>query len=209
MAVSRGATSPAQFNQSVQATPLEFLKSNYLDLTSAAGAWEAVSKAVSDVSEGKAVVPASPLRALFEECDAAMRVFAPQAIPETAAKTEAADAEQAAAATGGAVENSGSPAGREEAFRQLEKIAAYFERHDPHSLLSAQIRNVVRLGRLPLADYYKELIADGSLQTLFKFVGIENPLKQGDDRLESATAASWQGRSAGHCTGEVLRNAEC
>jgi type VI secretion system protein ImpA len=176
LAVSRGATSPAQFNQSVQATPLEFLKSNYLDLTAAAGAWEALSKAVSDVSEGKAVVPASPLRALFEECDAAMRVFAPQAIPETAAKTEAADAGQAAAATGGAVENSGSPAGREEAFRQLEKIAAYFERHDPHSLLSAQIRNVVRLGRLPLADYYKELIADGSaLQTLFKFVGIDPP----------------------------------
>jgi hypothetical protein len=32
------------------------------------------------------------------------------------------------------------------------------------------------LGRLPLADYYKELIADGSaLQTLFKFVGIDPP----------------------------------
>jgi len=29
---------------------------------------------------------------------------------------------------------------------------------------------------LPLADYYKELIADGSaLQTLFKFVGIDPP----------------------------------
>jgi type VI secretion system protein ImpA len=179
LAVSRGATSPAQFSQSAQATPLDFLKGNYLDLTAAAAAWEALSKAVADASEGKAVVPASPLRSLFEECEVAMRVFAPQAIPESAAP--AADATDGTAATGDAgTDASGSPAGREEAFRQLEKIAAYFERHDPHSLLATQIRNVVRLGRLPLADYYKELIADGSaLQTLFKFVGIETPPSSG------------------------------
>ena len=174
LAVSRGATSPAQFAQSVQATPLEFLKGNYLDLMAAAAAWETLSKAVADASEGKAVVPASPLRSLFEECETAMRVFAPQAIP---AAESPATAEQAApVATGGAGDAPGAPAAREEAFLQLEKIAAYFERHDPHSLLAAQIRNVVRLGRLPLADYYRELIADGSaLQTLFKFVGIEPP----------------------------------
>jgi type VI secretion system protein ImpA len=175
LAVSRGATSPAQFTQAVQETSLDFLKGNYLDLAAAAAAWEALSKAVADASEGKAVVPASPLRSLFEECETAMRVFAPQAIPESAAPAAAAT-DQAAAATGEAGDGLGSPAGREEAFRQLEKIAAYFERHDPHSLLAAQIHNVVRLGRLPLADYYKELIADGSaLQTLFKFVGIEPP----------------------------------
>ena len=173
--MSRGATSPAQFTQAVQETSLDFLKGNYLDLAAAAAAWEALSKAVADASEGKAVVPASPLRSLFEECETAMRVFAPQAIPESAAPAAAAT-DQAAAATGEAGDALGSPAGREEAFRQLEKIAAYFERHDPHSLLAAQIHNVVRLGRLPLADYYKELIADGSaLQTLFKFVGIEPP----------------------------------
>jgi type VI secretion system protein ImpA len=179
LAVSRGATSPAQFNQSVQGTPLDFLKSNYLDLMAAAAAWEALSKAVADASEGKAVVPASPLRSLFEECEVAMRVFAPQAIPVSAAP--AADSTEETPAEGSvAVDATGSPAGREEAFRQLEKIAAYFERHDPHSLLATQIRNVVRLGRLPLADYYKELISDGSaLQTLFKFVGIEPPPSAG------------------------------
>ena len=172
LAVSRGATSPAQFNLVVQATPLEFLKNNFLDLTAAAAAWEALSKAVADVSEGKAVVPASPLRSLFEECEVAMRVFAPQAIPAAAAPA----ADEPAAAAGVATAATGSPTGRDEAFGQLETIAAYFERHDPHSLLATQIRNVVRLGRLPLADYYKELISDGAaLQTLFKFVGIDAP----------------------------------
>ncbi len=181
LAVSRGATSPAQFAQSAQETPLDFLKANFLDLTAAAAAWEALSKAVSDASEGKAVVPASPLRTLFEECDAAIRVFAPQAIPVADAPANATGEDAgAAAAAGGATDASGSPGGREEAFRQLEKIAAFFERHDPHSLLAAQIRNVVRLGRLPLADYYKEVIADGTaLDTLFKFVGIASPPSSG------------------------------
>jgi type VI secretion system protein ImpA len=108
-----------------------------------------------------------------------MRVFAPQAIPESAAPA-AGGTEPTPAARSESTDATGSPAGREEAFRQLEKIAAYFERHDPHSLLATQIRNVVRLGRMPLADYYKELITDGSaLQTLFKFVGIEPPPSAG------------------------------
>jgi type VI secretion system protein ImpA len=104
-------------------------------------------------------------------------VFAPQAIPVADAPANAAGEDAgAAAAGGGATDASGSPGGRDEAFRQLEKIAAYFERHDPHSLLAAQIRNVVRLGRLPLAEYYKAVIADGTaLDTLFKFVGIGSP----------------------------------
>ena len=108
-----------------------------------------------------------------------MRVFAPQAIPESAAQA-AGGTEATPAASSESTDATGSPVGREEAFRQLEKIAAYFERHDPHSLLATQIRNVVRLGRLPLPDYYKELISDGSaLQTLFKFVGIESPPSAG------------------------------
>ena len=154
LAVSRGATSPAQFSQSAQGTPIDFLKTNYLDLMAAAAAWEALSKAVADASEGKAVVPASPLRSLFEECQGAMRVFELQAIPVSAAPAADATAETPAASSE-STDATGSPAGREEAFRQLEKIAVYFERHDPHSLLATQIRNVVRLGRLPLADYYR------------------------------------------------------
>ena len=46
----------------------------------------------------------------------------------------------------------------------------------PHSLIAFQLRNVVRLGRMPPAEYYREVIPDGAaLQSLFKFVGIQPP----------------------------------
>ena len=63
---------------------------------------------------------------------------------------------------------------RSEAFEQLEKIASFFESHDPHSLIAAHLRSVVRLGRLPREDYYRQLLKDESaLSILFNAVGID------------------------------------
>ena len=68
------------------------------------------------------------------------------------------------------------PCNREDAFQRLEMVADYFDRHDPHSLLSAQIRHVVRLGRLPREEFFAALIEDkNALKTLFKTVGIAPP----------------------------------
>ena len=57
---------------------------------------------------------------------------------------------------------------------QLESIADFFERHHPHSLVGAQIRNVVRLGRLPREAYYRELLRDeAALSLLFRAAGMD------------------------------------
>ena len=176
LAVSRGAVSPAQFSQAVQSTSLDFLKATYLEIKAAEQSWEALCQSVYDASAGAGVVPASPIRALFEECETAIRTFAPQAIPvDPKAESSQPGATGSTEATG-ADGSQATPGGREEAFRQLESIAGFFDRHDPHSLIAAQIRNVVRLGRLSRADYFRELIADESaLKSMFKFVGIEAP----------------------------------
>jgi type VI secretion system protein ImpA len=176
LAVARGGIAPETFAAAVEATDSDFLTSNYREMQQAAAAWERLCEAVSTVSDGKAVIPVTPLRSFFEECDAAIRSFAPvvtvsaEADAVTEAEPEAAGGPVAAAAGGPA----GPPQTREQAFGQLEQIAGFFEKHDPHSLLAAQIRNIVRLGRLPRAAYYQELIADGSaIEALFKFVGIK------------------------------------
>jgi type VI secretion system protein ImpA len=179
LAVERGAVSPAQFEQAVATTPLPHLKEVYLELCQAAEQWELLSTAVSTASGGTAVLPAGPIRDLFEECDAAFRTFAPAAIPapaqadtDTDAGSAAADAPEAEGAGGGG--RAGAPTGRAEAFSQLESIADYFERHDPHSLIGAQIRNVVRLGRLPREAYYRELLRDeAALSLLFRAAGMD------------------------------------
>jgi type VI secretion system protein ImpA len=177
LAVERGAVSPAQFEQAVATTPLPHLKEVYLELGHAAEQWELLSNAVSSASGGAAVLPAGPIRDLFEECDAAIRTFAPAAIP--APVQAAADGGDAAADEAGAVGEGGggrpgAPTGRAEALSQLESIADFFERHDPHSLIGAQIRNVVRLGRLPREAYYRELLRDESaLALLFRAAGMD------------------------------------
>jgi type VI secretion system protein ImpA len=178
LAVERGAVSPAQFEQAVATTPLPHLKEVYLDLCQAAEQWELLSTAVSSASGGTAVLPAGPIRDLFEECDAAIRTFAPAAIP--APEQPATDSGDAAATddAGGEGESRGgrpgAPTGRAEAFSQLESIADFFERHDPHSLIGAQIRNVVRLGRLPREAYYRELLRDeAALSLLFRAAGMD------------------------------------
>ena len=177
LAVERGAVSPAQFEQAVATTPLPHLKEVYLELCQAAEQWELLSNAVSSASGGAAVLPAGPIRDLFEECDAAIRTFAPAAIPapeQTASDSGDAAADEAGADGEGGGGRAGAPTGRAEAFSQLESIADFFERHDPHSLIGAQIRNVVRLGRLPREAYYRELLRDESaLSLLFRAAGMD------------------------------------
>ena len=177
LAVERGAVSPAQFEQAVATTPVPHLKEVYLDLCQAAEQWELLSTAVSSASGGAAVLPAGPIRDLFEECDAAIRTFAPAAIPApeqpaTDSGDAPADEAEADGESGGG--RAGAPTGRAEAFSQLESIADFFERHDPHSLIGAQIRNVVRLGRLPREAYYRELLRDeAALSLLFRAAGMD------------------------------------
>ena len=177
LAVERGAVSPAQFEQAVATTPLPHLKEVYLELCQAAEQWELLSNAVSSASGGAAVLPAGPIRDLFEECDAAIRTFAPAAIPapeQTATDNGDAAADEAGADGEGGGGRPGAPTGRADAFNQLESIADFFERHDPHSLIGAQIRSVVRLGRLPREAYYRELLRDESaLALLFRAAGMD------------------------------------
>jgi type VI secretion system protein ImpA len=171
LAVERGAVSPTQFEQAVATTPLPHLKEVYLELGYAAEQWELLSSAVSTASGGAAVLPAGPIR------DAAIRTFAPAAIPapeQTASDSGNATTEEAGADGEGGGGRAGAPTGRAEALSQLESIADYFERHDPHSLIGAQIRNVVRLGRLPREAYYRELLRDESaLALLFRAAGMD------------------------------------
>lgn len=177
LAIERGGVSPAQFAEAVSSTPISHLKQVFLDLSSAAEQWESLSDAVASASHGNAVVPAGPLRDLFEECGNAIQIFAPAAIPseDSEEHDDSGDAGGDAGETGG---GSATPSGREDAFRKLEVIAGFFERNDPHSLTAAQIRNVVRLGRLPRSDYYRELLRDdAALALLFRASGMDG----GDD----------------------------
>ncbi|MFM7520239.1 MAG: type VI secretion system protein TssA [Planctomycetota bacterium] len=175
LAVERGAVSPAQFEQAVASTALADLKTVFVELGYAAEEWNALSNAVTEASEGAAVLPAGPIRDLLEECDAAIRTFAPAAVTQPEETPAAAgEAGGSPAEGGGGGGAPGTPGSRAEAFCQLEAIAEFFERRDPHSLIAAMIRKVVRLGRLPREAYYRELLRDdAALELLFRAAGMD------------------------------------
>jgi type VI secretion system protein ImpA len=178
LAVERGAVSPAQFEQAVAATPLSQITEIYEEIGRAGEIWEALTTLIADKSEGQAVVPAGEVRDLLEECGNAIKTFAPAAVPQQAVETDDTSGETVAP-DGEASEQAGSgggivPASRADAFQRLEVIAGFFERHDPHSLVAAQIRNIVRLGKLPRDEYYRQLLRDeAALSLLFRAAGLD------------------------------------
>ena len=181
LAIDRGAVSPSEFEQSVSETDVGEITLVYKDLLSANDTWAMLGDAISEISEGKAVVPAGQIRDIFEECIDAIKVFAPSAIPQEQSGDEGP------AGDDGQEKNEGDagglyPANREEAFQRLEKIADYFETHDPHSLVAAQIRNIVKLGRLSRGEYYKQLLRDETaLGLLFRAAGMDEQIPDNND----------------------------
>lgn len=73
------------------------------------------------------------------------------------------------------------PAGgldRQSAFRQLEEIAAFFRRTEPHSPIAYALENIVRRGRMSLPELMRELISDeGARQNYFVVAGMQPPDK--------------------------------
>jgi type VI secretion system protein ImpA len=66
-------------------------------------------------------------------------------------------------------------ANRDHAFRLLLKVAEYFRRAEPQSVVSYGLEQVVRWGKMALPDLLSELIADRSpREQLFKQVGIRS-----------------------------------
>jgi type VI secretion system protein ImpA len=62
---------------------------------------------------------------------------------------------------------------REDAFKHLLKVAEFFRRTEPHTVIAFAIEQVVRWGRMPLPDLLTELIPEeAARKNLFKQVGI-------------------------------------
>ena len=111
----------------------------------------------------------------------ALRAHGGVATEEIPAASEPAAAEPEAAAAPGETAIAAAPArgpilDRQGAFRQLEELAAFFRRTEPHSPIAYAIENLVRRGRMSFPELVEELIADGNLRReYFVNTGIQPP----------------------------------
>lgn len=180
-AIERGATSPQLFEAAVASTDRRFLQEAFRGIVAAKDSWRQLADAVGTASGDLAAVPKLPIVDLLEECETALRTFAPAAIAEIDAA--APPPERASGGDAGTSPHAASTplqgllvpggASRHDVLEILDSVADYFERHDPHSLLAAQVRNVVRMARLPRPDYYRELILEeAGLKSLSRMAGL-------------------------------------
>jgi len=67
-----------------------------------------------------------------------------------------------------------TPTDRAEALGQLEKVAEYFHRTEPHSPVAYLVQRAVRWGRMPLAEWLTDVITDeGVLTRIRETLGIK------------------------------------
>ncbi len=173
--VAQGAISSEMFSRAAAETTPEFFQQTKADLDEAVAALKELSELLDETAG-----PDSPnLSSAFEaisDADSALRMIAGNklVVEESAEETstDAGDSSSATASSSGG-QSTGSIANREDAFRELEKIAVWFEKTEPQSILPAEIRKAVRRGRMSPADLYADLISDESVrEQLYRDVGI-------------------------------------
>jgi type VI secretion system protein ImpA len=82
----------------------------------------------------------------------------------------------AAGGGGGGFSVAGAIANREEALRQLERIAEFFRKTEPHSPLAFTLTDAARRGRMPLPELLAEVLTDETARTaMLTALGIRPP----------------------------------
>ncbi|MCA9174400.1 MAG: type VI secretion system protein TssA [Planctomycetales bacterium] len=177
--ISQGAVSLDTFQAAINESSSEFLVNLVGDIRECREAY-ATMTATLDAKYGQHSPPSSQIRELLEECQRTLETVARDklAVAEMAPPEE----EEEAAESDAPAESSSSsrPAtvlgkieNRDDAFREVMRIAQYFRKTEPHSPISYALEQIVRWGRLPLPDLLKELISDeSSISQMFRLVGI-------------------------------------
>jgi len=137
------------------------------ELRAALAAWNAMAE-VLDAAAGSDSPSTGRVRTVLSEMLAVAEKYAP---PDVADIPEAAVEEVASvepgAASGGAAKPAPARENREDMLRELERIAAFFRRTEPHSPLAYTLDEAVRRGRLTLPELLSELVPDDNARRNF------------------------------------------
>ncbi len=183
--VAAGAMTFEKFQSAVGETSNAFVKALYDDLTASIDEFDKLT-ADLDARCGPAAPPSTAIRAaLVGVLDAVKDVARDKlAVMQTTAPAPAAPSGEANGKTaakdddGGDGEKLPTIRNREDALNAILKLADYFRRTEPHSMLPHTLEQAVRWARMPLTDLLAELISDDDARgALFKQVGIRGMSK--------------------------------
>lgn len=150
----------------------EFYQNLIEDVELALDEYKIVNNLLTEYCGAYDAPPTSKIIELLDEAKSSIKHFAKLKLPTETAPVEeeaeqASDDQDAPVAASTAtvqtvtvVENALNT--REDAFKQLHKIAEYFMKTEPHSPISYMLTKAIRWGNMPLDELMKELIPDSS-----------------------------------------------
>ncbi len=171
--INAGIVSLEQFERSVAETSPAFYTAMIGDLEECLEAFTALNTLL-DEKCGHDSPPSSNIRNALQSVLETVRIVSRDLIA-LAEPEETGDGETALVPAGngagvpaaGAAQVSAQIASREDAFRQLTKVAEFFRKTEPHSPISYTLDDVVRRGRLSLPELLAELIQDNTTRNDF------------------------------------------
>lgn len=182
--LASGAMSMSTIQKAVQETTGKYFQTVMEDLTAAQEEFVKYGKATEERAKDRAP-PTSQIRNALVNCQDVLKAIAQAKLtPAAAAPTGDGKTDGQAPAAGAAGTPGALPPGevlevvrtREDAFRALLKIAEFFRKTEPHTIVSYTLEQVVRWGQMSLPELFQELIPEEApRKSLFKQVGIKPP----------------------------------
>ncbi|MDB5306033.1 MAG: hypothetical protein JWO38_235 [Gemmataceae bacterium] len=179
--IAAGAMHPELIQKAVDETPAGFYRAAADDLAAALDEFAKLGQAL-DLKAGQASPPTSAVRTALENVLGAIKDVARAKLAVTQTAPAADKKAEGDGKTDGAAGN-GKPheegeklppiRNREDALNATLKLADYFRRTEPHSLVPFALEQAVRWARMSVPELMLELIPDeGPRKSLFKQVGI-------------------------------------
>jgi type VI secretion system protein ImpA len=172
--LEHGAVSMDMVQKAIGQTSASFFGRLLADVSEAQREFESLFSLLGNRC-GQAAPSGSNIRRALEQCQLRIKGIAPAGVTATESSGDAAGSPGASRAqVGGPIKS------RDQAFEVIRHAAQFFRETEPHSVLSWQLEECVKWGRMSLPDLLAELIPDSSTrEAVFKRVGIPNPSPPG------------------------------
>lgn len=168
--IERNGFSLETIEKAVAQSSNEYYANLYEDLEICLVEYQAIDKLLSDFCGTYDAPPTSKIIELIEDAKGAVNHIAKAKLPiatevddsEEEGEVESMDEQVTQSETKQSNTINAALNSRDDAFKQLNIIAEYFKKTEPHSPISYMLTKTVKWGNMPLEELMKELIPDSS-----------------------------------------------
>mgnify|MGYP002641462561 CR=1 FL=1 len=141
------------------------------DITESINSFRDISRMLDEYCGINDAPPSSNILGVLEDCLGTVNYIGKNKFPIESNDDENSEENSSSEAqlsdNSGSQQISGAVKNRQDAFKRLTEISAFFRKTEPHSPISYILERAVKWGDMPLEDLMKELIPDSSAREVY------------------------------------------